>query len=144
LHEKSVKVVTRRVLISTKGEGDVVDITGDVQDAVKDVDLLSGIATVFVSGSTAAITTLEFERGLVSDLSYALDRISPKDVEYEHHKAWNDDNGRSHIKAAIVGPSLTVPFSDGRLVVGTWQQVVLVELDTRPRDRAIVIQVMGE
>jgi secondary thiamine-phosphate synthase enzyme len=106
--------------------------------------MASGIATVFVSGSTAAVTTLEFEPGLVKDFTRALDRISPKSIAYEHHKTWNDDNGRSHVKAGLLGPSLTVPFSEGRLALGTWQQVVLVEWDTRPRDRTVVIQVFGE
>jgi secondary thiamine-phosphate synthase enzyme len=122
----------------------VVDLTKAVQEVVTDSGLETGIVITFVAGSTAAITTLEFEAGLVRDFPEMLDRISPNDITYEHHKAWNDDNGRSHVKAALVGPSLTVPFSEGRLVVGTWQQIVLVELDTRSRDRTVIIEVLGE
>jgi secondary thiamine-phosphate synthase enzyme len=111
---------------------------------VREANLTRGVVTVFVSGSTAAVTTIEYEPGLVKDFPDMLERVAPNDLAYEHHKTWNDDNGRSHVKASLVGPSLTIPIVDGRLTLGTWQQVVLVELDTRPRTRKIVVQAMGE
>jgi secondary thiamine-phosphate synthase enzyme len=137
-------VVTRRVEIQTNAEGDVVDITKHVQKALKESGLKNGVAVVFVPGSTAAVTTMEYEPGLIHDFSGMLERISPRDIPYEHQKAWHDDNGRSHVKASLVGPSISVPFVDGLLTLGTWQQVVLVELDTRPRTRKIVVQMVGE
>jgi secondary thiamine-phosphate synthase enzyme len=137
-------VVTRHVELKSRAENDVVDITKDVRKAVRDSGLKNGIATVFVSGSTAAVTTMEFEPGLVEDFPRMLERVSPSDIAYEHQNTWQDDNGRSHIKASLVGPSLSVPFVDGLLTLGTWQQVVFVELDIRPRARKIVVQIVGE
>jgi secondary thiamine-phosphate synthase enzyme len=139
-----VPVFTKRLELSTKGENDVVDITGEVQAAVEESGLGAGVATVFVPGSTAAVTTIEYEPGLAKDFPEMLARVAPKDIDYEHQKAWQDDNGRSHVKASLVGPSLSVPFADGALTLGTWQQVVFVELDIRPRRRELVVQVMGE
>ena len=109
-----------------------------------DSGLRSGIVTIFVVGSTAGITTLEFESGVIADLGRALEIVAPRHGEYEHHLRWRDDNGSSHVRAALIGPSVTIPFVDGRLLLGTWQQVGLVELDTRGRTREIVAQVMGE
>lgn len=137
-------VVTRHVELRSRAENDVVDITKDVQKAVRDSGLKNGIATVFVSGSTAAVTTMEFEPGLVEDFPRMLERVSPPGITYEHQNTWQDDNGRSHVKASLVGPSLSVPFVDGLLTLGTWQQVVFVELDIRPRARKIVVQIVGE
>ncbi len=137
-------VLTKRVELNTKEENDVVDITGEVQAAVEESGLGAGVVTVFVPGSTAAVTTIEFEPGLAKDFPDMLDRMAPKDIEYEHQKAWQDDNGRSHVKASLVGPSLSVPFVDGVLTLGTWQQIVFVELDIRPRRREVVVQVLGE
>lgn len=137
-------VVTRHVEVRSRAENDVVDITKDVQEAVRQSGMKAGIATVFVSGSTAAVTTMEYEPGLVEDFPGMLERVSPRGISYEHHKTWHDDNGRSHVKASLVGPSLSVPFVDGLLTLGTWQQVVFLELDTRPRTRKIVVQMVGE
>ncbi len=137
-------IFSRRLNLSTKGENDVVDITGEVQRAVEDSGLDDGVALVFVPGSTAAVTTIEYEPGLSKDFPGMLDRVAPRSVEYEHQNAWHDDNGRSHVKASLVGPSLAVPFDEGSLTLGTWQQIVLVELDIRPRQREVVVQVMGE
>jgi secondary thiamine-phosphate synthase enzyme len=100
--------------------------------------------TLFVVGSTAALTTIEYEDGAVNDLSRAIDRIAPREMEYEHHLRWGDDNGHSHVRAALLGPSLNVPFVGGRLTLGTWQQIILIDFDTRPRQREIVAQIMGE
>jgi secondary thiamine-phosphate synthase enzyme len=137
-------VFTKRLELTTKGENDVVDITGEVQQAVDDSGLDDGVATVFVPGSTAAVTTIEYEPGLAEDFPAMLERLAPKDINYEHQKAWHDDNGRSHVKASLVGPSLSIPFEDGSLTLGTWQQIVVVELDIRPRKREVVVQALGE
>ena len=128
----------------TEAENDILDITGEVQQAVEESGLDAGVATVFVPGSTAAITTIEFEPGLAKDFPGMLERIAPKDIGYDHQKVWHDDNGRSHVKASLVGPGLSVPFEGGVLTLGTWQQIVFVELDIRPRRREVVVQVMGE
>ena len=112
--------------------------------AVADTPCAAGIATVFVVGSTATVTTIEFEPGAVADFNRLLEEIAPRDDEYRHHLRWGDDNGSSHARAALLGPSLAVPFADHRLLLGTWQQIMLLELDTRPRKREIVIQVLGE
>jgi secondary thiamine-phosphate synthase enzyme len=137
-------VFSKHLDLRTEAENDIVDITGEVQQAVEDSGLNAGVATVFVPGSTAAITTIEFEPGLAKDFPGMLERVAPKDIDYEHQKAWHDDNGRSHVKASLVGPSLCVPFESGVLILGTWQQIVFVELDIRPRRREVVVQVMGE
>jgi len=139
-----MSVFTKRFELRTEAENDIVDITGEVQQAVEESGLDAGVATVFVPGSTAAITTIEFEPGLAKDFPVMLERIAPRDIDYEHQKAWHDDNGRSHVKAALVGPSLSVPFEGGVLTLGTWQQIVFVELDIRPRQREVVVQVVGE
>ncbi len=137
-------VFTKRLELNTTGENDVVDITAEVQLAVEESGLNAGAATVFVPGSTAAITTIEYEPGLAKDFPDMLERLAPRGIDYEHQKAWHDGNGRSHVKASLVGPSLTVPFEDGVLTLGTWQQIVFVELDIRPRRREVVFQVIGE
>ncbi len=120
------------------------DLTGGIESELKRSDMSSGTVTVFVPGSTASITTTEFEPGAFKDLPAAMERIAPREAEYAHHQTWGDDNGRSHVRASILGPGITVPFADKRLMLGTWQQIVLVELDTRPRRRRIVVQIMGE
>ena len=137
-------VATYRRDVNTRGQGDAHDLTNLVAAAVTESGCSVGIVTVFVVGSTAAITTIEFEPGAITDLNRALQAIAPREADYRHHLAWGDDNGSSHVRAALVGPSITVPVAEGKLLVGTWQQIALVELDTRPRTREIVIQVMGE
>jgi secondary thiamine-phosphate synthase enzyme len=137
-------VTTEHLRVRTRGQGDVHDLTAEVTRVVSAAQLSGGIVTVFVTGSTAAITTIEFEPGAVSDLDRAFERVAPRRADYAHHLRWGDDNGSSHVRAAMLGPSVTVPFVDGRLALGTWQQVVLVEFDTGPRDREIVVQAMGE
>jgi secondary thiamine-phosphate synthase enzyme len=128
----------------TRGQGDGIDLTTAVQEAVRASGLWAGLATVFVSGSTAGVTTLEFEAGVVHDVDKALGVVAPRDADYRHHLRWGDDNGSSHVRAALIGPSLSVPFDRGLLLLGTWQQIVLLEFDTSPRLRRCVIQVMGE
>lgn len=137
-------VATYRRDVATRGQGDAHDITDLVSAAVAESTCAAGIATVFVVGSTAAVTTIEFEPGAVADLNRLLQAIAPREADYRHHLRWGDDNGSSHVQAALLGPSLTVPFTSGKLLLGTWQQIALFELDTRPRKREIVIQVVGE
>jgi secondary thiamine-phosphate synthase enzyme len=137
-------IVTKNIQIKSRGEDDVIDITEPTLKAIKESNLKNGIVTVFVSGSTAAITTIEYEPGLRNDLPKMLNRIIPRDIEYEHDKKWNDGNGHSHVRASLVGPSLTIPFKDGTLMLGIWQQVVLLEMDTRQRERQVVLQIIGE
>ena len=130
--------------IQTHGEVDLVDITANVQKVITKSKIKDGIVCVFVSGSTGTITTIEYEPGLVHDLPEALEKIAPKNIYYKHHETWHDDNGHSHVRASLMGPSVTLPIKNGKLVHGTWQQVVFVELDTRPRSRTIVVQIVGE
>lgn len=137
-------VVTRKFEVSTKGQGDAKDITQNVAAAVSASDVRAGTATVFLTGSTAGVTTIEFEPGAVADLNTVFERLAPRHGRYDHHLRWGDDNGSSHARAAILGPSLTVPFVDGQLTLGTWQQVVLLEFDTRPRKREVVVQIVGD
>jgi secondary thiamine-phosphate synthase enzyme len=137
-------VVTRTIELSTQGQNDAHDITSRVAGAVTDSGVASGTATVFVVGSTAGVTTIEFEPGAVFDLNRVFEALAPRDDEYQHHLRWGDDNGSSHVRAALLGPSLTVPFKDGALTLGTWQQIMLLEFDTRPRRREVVIQILGE
>jgi secondary thiamine-phosphate synthase enzyme len=137
-------VVTASLLVDTQGHTDIVNITRGVSDAVAASELTGGIVTVFCPGSTGAITTVEFEDGVVADIQRALDQLAPPDGDYLHHLRWGDDNGHSHVRAALVGPSLTIPFIEGRLSLGTWQQIVLIDCDTRARSRRLVVQVMGE
>jgi secondary thiamine-phosphate synthase enzyme len=137
-------IVTESIQIRSRRENDMIDITGSISKVVEDSKIRYGIVTVFVAGSTAAVTTIEYEPGLKIDFPKMLSRIAPKNVEYEHDKTWHDGNGHSHIRASLVGPSLTIPFKDGRLLLGTWQQVVIVEMDIRQRERKIILQIMGE
>jgi len=136
-------VLTKRLELNTQAENDVVDITERVQQAVKESGFDAGVATIFVPGSTAAVTTMEYEPGLVDDIPKMLERVAPQDIAYAHQKTWHDGNGRSHVKASLVGPSLSVPFVSGRLTLGTWQQIVFLELDIRPRKREVVVQIVG-
>lgn len=141
---RRMKVTTVRCTVPTTGQGDIRDITTDVTAALKSSRLADGIATVAVIGSTAAITTIEFEPGAVADFNRLLEGLAPREATYAHHERWGDDNGSSHLRAALLGPSLTVPFSSAELALGTWQQVVLVECDTRSRMREVVVQLIGE
>ena len=137
-------VATQKFQISTHGQGDVRDLTRQVGDAVSRSGMRSGIVTVFAVGSTAGMTTIEFESGAIEDLNAVFEQLAPRGGEYRHHLRWGDDNGSSHVRAAIVGPSVTVPFVDGEVVLGTWQQIVLLEFDTRARNRDVVVQIVGE
>ena len=137
-------VKTVRHTIRTKGQGDAQDITRVVAHAISGSGLRAGVVTVFVVGSTAALTTIEFEPGAVSDFNRLFEALAPRDASYRHHLRWGDDNGSSHVRAALLGPSLTIPFTDASPVLGTWQQVMLIEFDTRGREREVVLQMIGE
>jgi secondary thiamine-phosphate synthase enzyme len=137
-------VSTITVQIKSRGENDIIDITDQASKAVKESKKENGIVTVFAVGSTAAITTIEYEPGLKSDFPNMLARIAPKDIQYRHDNTWHDGNGHSHVRASLLGPSLTIPFIEGNLTLGRWQQIVLIEMDTTPRDRKVVLQVIGE
>ena len=133
---------TGYISVSTKGRRDVHDLTSAVGDIISGKGIQAGIVNVFVPGSTGAITTIEFEPGLKRDIDKVLEKLIPYSANYHHHNTWHDDNGAGHLQAAIIGPSITVPVVDGRLALGTWQQIVLIDCDTRPRDRRVVVQVV--
>jgi len=137
-------VETKHIQINTEGNCDVIDITHHVIEAVADSGLSSGTVTVFVPGSTAGVTTIEFESGAVNDLKEVFSRLVPENDFYAHNARWGDGNGHSHIRASILGPSISIPFSSSRLILGTWQQIILVDFDNRPRDREIILQILGE
>jgi len=137
-------VYNSEINIKSKGENDIIDITEHVQRVVSESKLKEGICLVFVPGSTGGITTIEYEPGLKKDLPRILQKIAPKGEHYNHHETWHDDNGHSHIRASIIGPSITLPIKEGKIIHGTWQQIVFIELDTSPRKRNIVVQIVGE
>jgi len=139
-----MEIVTERFNVSSRGSSEVVDITERVATILAQHKLQEGLATVFVSGSTASVTTTEFEPGLRRDIPEALQRLAPQGARYHHDDTWHDGNGHSHVRAALMGPSLTIPFSRGELLLGTWQQIVLIDHDNRPRDRSIFVQLMGK
>ena len=137
-------IVSKQLTLNTQGEGDTLDITSGVERAVREAGVKNGVVTLFVIGSTAALTTIEYEPGALADLKRAFEVIAPRDQEYQHHLRWHDDNGHSHVRAALLGPSLSVPFVGGQLTLGTWQQIILIDFDTRPRQRKVVAQIVGE
>ena len=138
-------VKTEILEVSTKGDCHIVDITGEVQGAVAEAGLLNGTVTVFNVGSTAGVTTIEYEPGLVNhDINAAFEKVAPQNGRYEHEETWHDDNGHAHVRASMLGPSLVVPFCDQQLTLGTWQQIVLIDFDTRPRTRRVICQIMGD
>jgi secondary thiamine-phosphate synthase enzyme len=137
-------VVTENVRFGTRGDGEVVDITEEVARKVADSELTDGTVTIFTPSATSALTTIEYESGAVADLQTLFDRLVPPHAEYRHNLRWGDGNGHSHVRAALLGASLTVPFVDKRLTLGTWQQIVFVDFDVRPHDRRLVLQIVGE
>jgi len=137
-------IVTKQIEIETRGHNDTIDITAMVNRAVKESGLRDGIVTVFCPGSTGGLTTIEYESGVVQDLSDLLDRLIPRDIDYKHNLRWGDGNGHAHVRASLIGPSLTIPFTGGELLLGTWQQIVFIDFDVRRRRRGIVLQLMGE
>jgi len=135
---------THSITMSTSGGVELRDITDPVRQFLRDSELKEGLLTVFVPGSTAAVTTIEYEPGLVADIKKALERVAPEGIPYEHDRRWHDGNGHSHIRASFLKPSVTIPFSNSSLMLGTWQQLVFIELDVRPRNRTVIIQLMGD
>lgn len=130
--------------IKTKGFSDVHDVTPKVKDLLRKTKLSDGVATVFVPGSTAGVTTIEFESGAIEDLKKAIERMAPQGIHYDHDARWGDGNGFAHVRAALLGPSLSIPVIRGELQLGTWQQIVLIDFDNRPRTREVVVQAIGE
>jgi secondary thiamine-phosphate synthase enzyme len=139
-----MKIINEKIHLNTKGNPDLINITEDIERILGSTNLNRGSVTVFVIGSTAAITTFEYEPGLIKDMEELYERLIPRRKGYQHDATWGDANGFSHLRAALQGPGLTIPFDAGKLMLGTWQQVVLVEFDNRPRKRQIVVQIMGE
>ena len=137
-------VVTKDITLQSKGDCDIIDITSQVARNAEESGVNSGTVTLFIVGSTAGITTIEYEPNLLSDFKNMWDRLTPRNIPYEHDKTWGDGNGHSHVRASMLGASLIIPFVNKRLTLGTWQQIVLVDFDNRPRSRKIVIQIMGE
>ncbi len=138
-----MQIIFEKISLQTN-ELDMIDITSEIQDLVKSSNLKNGFIIVFVPGSTGAITTIEYEPGLMKDFPSMLERISPKGISYEHEKRWHDGNGHSHVRASLLGPSLTVPYRNSKLTLGTWQQIVFIELDIKPRRRELIVQIFGE
>ena len=138
-------VKMEKLQIKTKGNCDVVDITGQIAGAVGTSQITDGTVTIFNVGSTAGITTTEYEPGLVNhDIEAAFEKLAPENARYEHENTWHDDNGHAHVRASLLGPSITVPIVDGQMTLGTWQQIILVDFDTRPRTRTVICQIIGE
>jgi len=138
-----MKIRTMEIELSTAGNDDVVDITAAVEDRIRQAGITEGTVLLFVPGSTGGLTTIEYESGVVRDLKEALQRLVPRGIPYHHDARWGDGNGHSHVRASLVGPSLAVPVSGGRMILGTWQQIVFIDLDNRPRRRSLVVQVSG-
>ncbi|MBW2123644.1 MAG: YjbQ family protein [Deltaproteobacteria bacterium] len=132
------------IYLQTTSDTDILDITRQAEQAVLKSAIENGSMTVFISGSTAAVTTIEYEPGVLNDLRKAIERIAPRDIPYDHDRRWGDGNGYSHVRASLVGPSLVVPVREARLLLGTWQQIVVIDFDNRPRKRKVVIQTMGD
>jgi len=138
-----MKIRTMEIELSTAGNDDVVDITAAVEARIGEAGIIEGTVIVFVPGSTGGLTTIEYESGVVRDLKEALERLVPRGISYHHDARWGDGNGHSHVRASLVGPSLAVPVSGGRMILGTWQQIVFIDFDNRPRRRSLVVQVSG-
>lgn len=137
-------VVTEYIEFDTKGNADIIDITPDVSDIVTSSGIMNGIVMVFAPGSTAAITTIEYESGLISDLQETLERLVPRGITYRHNEKWHDGNGHSHVRASLIGQSESFPLLNGSLQLGTWQQIIFIDLDNRPRSRKVLVQIYGE
>ena len=137
-------VITSTIEFLDKGENDMVNITPELETHIKESGLINGICNIFIAGATGGIIAIEFEPGLKKDFPAMLERIAPKNINYAHHMTWQDDNGHSHVRASLIGPSLTVPFKDGKLIHGTWQQLVFYEFDTQSRNRTLYVTIIGE
>jgi secondary thiamine-phosphate synthase enzyme len=139
-----MKIINETMSLTTQGFNDMHDITRDIAQKLDEHELTNGVVTIFVPGSTGGLTTIEFEPGLEQDFAELMDRVAPHGVGYHHDARWGDGNGFSHVRASLLGPSLSVPIADGRMTLGTWQQIVFVDFDNRSRSRSLMIQFMGE
>jgi secondary thiamine-phosphate synthase enzyme len=139
-----MSVINKTININTKGDCDIINITNEVAREVQNTDILNGNVLIFITGSTAGVTTIEYEPGLINDLKNAFERLIPRDITYDHDMRWHDGNGHSHVRASILGASLQVPFYNKKIELGTWQQIVVVDFDNKPRTRNILLQIMGE
>ena len=139
-----MSVVTKTFSVKTRGDTDIIDITSQVANALREAELSNGTVTVFIPGSTAGITTTEYEPGLLKDLPAFYEKIIPRGADYQHNLTWGDGNGHSHVRAALVKSFFTIPFVSGKMILGTWQQIILIDFDNRRRQREIVVQIMGE
>ena len=137
-------VITKKISLQTKGQCDITDITPKVEKHLAEADIDNGIVTLFVTGSTAGITTIEYESGLVADFQRMWERIAPQNAPYDHDRRWGDGNGYSHVRASLLGASLLIPFNSRKLALGTWQQIVVIDFDNRPRSRQVLLQIVGE
>jgi secondary thiamine-phosphate synthase enzyme len=137
-------IETKTIVLTTEAEMDIVDITKDVSDALAETGISNGTVTVFVQGSTGAVTTMEFEPGLVKDLGEVFEKLAPRDHYYHHEERWHDNNGHSHVRASLIGSSTVVPFREGRMMLGSWQQIVFIDFDVRAREREVILQIIGE
>jgi secondary thiamine-phosphate synthase enzyme len=137
-------VVTRTIALATRGHADMLDVTAEVAREVAGSGVTSGIVTIFAPSATSGLTTMEYESGALADLARVFDEIAPEDRDYRHDLRWGDGNGHAHVRAALLGPSLTVPLRDGQLLLGTWQRITYVDFDNRPRERELVVQVVGD
>ncbi len=132
------------ITVKTKGFTDVIDITPELKNKIQNTDISSGIVNIFCPGSTGGLTTIEFEHNLVKDIKSELENLFPYNKNYFHHQTWHDDNGSSHVRSALIGTSFTVPFYNNQLQLGTWQQIVFIDFDTRPRTRELILTIIGE
>jgi secondary thiamine-phosphate synthase enzyme len=139
-----MSVKSEEILIKTTSKTDVIDITSNVLKVLSRSGITNGIVSLFIPGSTASLTTIEYESGVINDLKKAIERLTPQDIYYEHNEKWEDGNGYAHVRATLMGPSLHVPVVDGKLTLGIWQQIVLIDFDNRPRERQVIIQLLGE
>ncbi|MGQ9617566.1 MAG: secondary thiamine-phosphate synthase enzyme YjbQ [Candidatus Aminicenantia bacterium] len=139
-----MKIISDSISISTNGFTDIKDLTQEVRRKLKEANINDGIITLFVPGSTGAVTTIEFEPNLCKDMKEVFEKLIPSGIPYHHEKTWGDDNGSSHLRASFIGPSLTIPISNGNLTLGTWQQIVFIDFDTQPRRREVILKIMGK
>ena len=139
-----MKIITKNLKISTKFELQIINITNEIEKIIQLININSGIAVIFCKGSTGSITTIEYEPGLIEDFPNMLKRIIPNKINYKHELMWHDGNGHSHVRASLLGPSLSIPFTNKKLILGTWQQIIFIELDVKPRNRELIIQILGE
>jgi secondary thiamine-phosphate synthase enzyme len=137
-------VTSKTIRLSTQGNCDLIDITNEIAKEISNSNISNGIATIFISGSTAGITTIEYENGLLSDFKEMWEQNVPSNLPYQHDRRWGDGNGQSHVRASLQGPSLVVPFANKKMTLGTWQQIIVVDFDNRPRSREIILQLLGE